>query len=54
MTDICHIYLPNLGEAGKITHLRNEWDCHLRHNPTQGVVRSSDGRYSGGANFLRS
>src|SRR5215211_4202335 len=54
MTGICHICLPNLGGAGKITHLRDEQDCYMRHNCTQDVVRRYDGRCSGGADFLRS
>src|SRR5215212_4079826 len=54
MTEICHIYLLNLGVAGKITHLRDEWDCRPRHNSPQDIARRYDGRCSGGADFHRS
>src|SRR5918993_3850966 len=55
MTEICHICLPNLGEAGRINYSTDEQDCHMRHNCTQDVVRRYDGRHrSGGADFLRS
>ena len=39
MTEICHICLPNSGGAEKISYLRDEQDCYLRHNCTQDVVR---------------